>query len=165
MEQSSSCNNLDRLLAIPPIGNTILHHLELDHQDLPAIRFTSRAMYRCIRHHVISKKNKEDYNKKEKIDFTNFYWLEDCRLLEATTITNTDRQQELHELYLAGCWNLTTHGLSLAITAIGRTLVRISLAQIFSLEDRVVAVIGEQCHQLQWLCLRECWRITDDGVR
>lgn len=94
------------------------------------------------------------------INLSRCHWLEDCNLLQVTVKSNL----ALQELYLDHCWNISYHALSTSLKNCPN-LVKLSVANIYSIEDQFLGTIAECCPQLKWLNVKECWRITDVGIR
>lgn len=95
-----------------------------------------------------------------RINLSRCHWLENCNLLQLTMKSNV----ALQELFLDHCWNISYHVLAISLKSCPN-LVKLSVANIYSIEDQFLVTIAECCPQLKWLNAKECWRITDAGIR
>lgn len=69
----------------------------------------------------------------------------------------------LENLYLDYCWNVTNQTLA-NIFHQCRRIKRLSLSNIYSVEDDLLNIIGKHLKLLEWIDLKCCWRITDNGI-
>lgn len=69
----------------------------------------------------------------------------------------------LENLYLDYCWNVTNQTLA-NIFHQCRRIKKLSLSNIYSVEDDLLNIIGEHLELLEWINLKCCWRITDNGI-
>lgn len=148
---------LETIISIGPIVECLLHHLDWYH--LWSIRFLSRTIYTIII-------NLQSFNRKKPIVVINHmkhYWLNDYNLLQHFSINENYRH--IREIYLDYCWNISNTILVEILMKFGHQIYRLSLGNIYSIEDCVICTIGQFCSKICWLNLDHCWRVTDYGIR
>ena len=95
-----------------------------------------------------------------RINLSRCHALEDRHLIRIALASGAI----LKELYLDHCWNISNQALMLVLKNCPQ-LIKLSLANIYSIEDQLLRIVAECCPMLQWINLRECWRVTDFGIR
>ena len=95
-----------------------------------------------------------------RINLARCHWLEDRHLIRVALSSCST----LQELYLDHCWNISNQSLIFVIKNCPE-IQKLSFANIYSIEDQLLKTIGKCCPKLSWIKLRECWRITDFGIR
>lgn len=149
---------LEYLLSTSIVSNTDPMHYQNDGLIQMSTLWPTKVPY--LKGRTSPHKLSRDCNDLKSIHLTQCHWLEDQHLLKYVT-TN---YHTLQALYLDSCWNVTNEALEGALASCSN-IRRLSLANIYSVEDQLLSLIGNRLARLEWLNLRHCWRITDQGVR
>lgn len=100
----------------------------------------------------------------ERLHLRHCSWLSEATFLQMITHHPQCGLQQLVEVDLSSCWNLTDHSIGLLFTTHGSTLRRVTLAGLYSLTDGWTVDIDSRASCLTYLDISSCWRMTDSAI-